>query len=218
MRIKLIALVCFCLFMLSGCGKNGENQDSSALVLAAGGTTEYVIVRGDSASREEIGAAVLLRDAVLKETGIKIPIKTDWVKDKSDLPVSAKEILVGKTNRAESAVVLGPGECIVSVSGDRIVISGSGTGTAQAAAEFFVSAFVSKDGVYVPETTGMRFFIKTPVTETAGASLIEEEGEEMPLSVKIKLLHGIPRLYINDELTIPVLFFGNTDIGTNVAE
>lgn len=218
MSAKLLFLISFCLFILFGCVNTDEKPDGFLLNVVADGKSEYVIIRGDIASDEEIDAAVMLRDSILNSTGVKLQIKTDWMKDESDIPVSAKEILIGHTNRTESDMLLNPGECVVTVSGNRIIVSGSGSGTVRTAAEYFVSAFADKDKVSVPAETDMRFMVDTPIDETAGVPIIEEEGDGMPLNAKIKLLNGIPRLYINDEYTVPTLFFGNTDIGTNVTE
>lgn len=35
---------------------------------------------------------------------------------------------------------------------------------------------------------------------------------------EIRMHHGRPTLWIDGKLQIPILFFGNTDIGTNVTE
>ncbi|MHB1151307.1 MAG: hypothetical protein ACYCWE_07775 [Eubacteriales bacterium] len=215
---KLLLIILFSLFTLFGCVIKNQTPEKLLLNVVADGKTEYVIIRGDIASEEEIDAAVMLRDSILNTAGVKLQIKTDWIKNESDIPASAKEILIGQTNRTESDISLDSGECVVAVSGDRIIISGSGSGSVRAAAGYFVSAFVEKDGVSVPAETDMRFTIETPASETTGTPMMEEEGDGMPLNAKIKRLNGIPRLYINDELTVPTLFFGNTDIGTNVTE
>ncbi|MDD4774241.1 MAG: hypothetical protein PHZ09_11685 [Eubacteriales bacterium] len=214
MRLKLLqaiqAIFILCgLLCLSGCETKNEISKPSLLTIVEGGGTDYVIIRSDIAGDDEIKAAVMLRDALLEATGVKLTLMTDWVKGKGDIDFSAREIIVGKTNRIENNMAAENGECVIAVSGDRIIITGEGSGAAVAAAEYFISDYVTGPTVSVPKNTDVRFFIYTAA---------DEGVDVMPLVTQVKTLNDIPRLYINDKLTVPLLFFGNTDIGTNVTE
>ncbi|MBR4033444.1 MAG: hypothetical protein IKJ04_01425, partial [Clostridia bacterium] len=62
----------------------------------------YKVVRSDKASKEIVSAAVDMRKTLDEMSG-DITIGDDWVKSGTEIPETALEILVGKTNRPESA-------------------------------------------------------------------------------------------------------------------
>ena len=67
------------------------------------GITEYVIVYPEAASDAVYDAVLALRDAIRDVTGVELPVVSDLVEVGDEVPVGTKEILVGATNRYESA-------------------------------------------------------------------------------------------------------------------
>ena len=109
-------------FFLTGGDNTQPEKTISAEVLAErfGG---YTIVRPDSASDGEVSAAVYLRSA-FEENGYTINITTDWVNRGEEVPTDTAELLVGSTNRPETAQYtanLRQGEFVVGKEGNRSV-------------------------------------------------------------------------------------------------
>lgn len=75
-------------------------RDPTNLYIVADGKTDYKLIRGDSAKAEIKTAFIQLNSAIKEATGVNIPMETDWAED------TETEILVGKTNRAESKEAL----------------------------------------------------------------------------------------------------------------
>lgn len=76
------------------------------LVIAGNGASDYAIIRPDKGDTAEVDAAVRLFKAVEEATGVAPVLTTDWVKNEADIPADAPEILIGSTNRAESAACI----------------------------------------------------------------------------------------------------------------
>lgn len=111
------------------------------------GASSFTIVRSDSASDIITQAAINLRKAIDAKFGCTMSIATDWVKRDDPIPTDTCEILIGKTNRPESAAAaeaLGAGEFIVDVvSPNRIVILGYSDEATVAAANAFLAQYVN---------------------------------------------------------------------------
>ena len=91
----------------TGDGETTSDEPPAMLSLAAGGAMEYMIIRPEKNHGDVLKEAVNgLRAAFREHTGAEPEIREDWVKDVSELPAQAKEILIGGTNRAESAAAL----------------------------------------------------------------------------------------------------------------
>lgn len=110
-RIAFVLLF-LCTALLFSCDshtsshKNGdttEMETQSSQILSD--TPIYTIVRSDSAGKEEIDAAVRLRNELRDNYNMDVTLTTDWIKRGEDVESNrmAHEIVFGKTNRAESA-------------------------------------------------------------------------------------------------------------------
>ncbi len=121
-----------------------EKTEAPATVPLAG----YKIIRSEKASDSMISAAVNLRQT-LSAAAENISISDDWLKPGEELPAEALEILVGETNRPESAEVRG--ELLADdfavkyfpESGRIVICGGSDTATLKAI-EYFLE-FCIKD-------------------------------------------------------------------------
>lgn len=84
-----------------GTDGTGETPNTKWLHILKDNSTEYVIVRAVGAKDWEVELSVLFRDTIQKLTGIAIPIIDDYENaDTGDLR-TAKEIIIGTTNRED---------------------------------------------------------------------------------------------------------------------
>ncbi len=97
-------------FGLVSCDNGGGNDKAPAPVYTLGNIREtvsaYTIIRSDKAASLVIDSVKLLRSTVEQTTGVKLDISEDWVEDPSTLDSTAREILVGDTNRLESKTAM----------------------------------------------------------------------------------------------------------------
>lgn len=110
----------------------------------------YKVIRSENASKQIVSAAVDMRKT-LDETSGNITIGDDWIKSGETLPEKALEILVGETNRPESAEVMGgllAGDFAVKYfpESGRIAICGGSDEATLKAIEHFLE-FCVKDGM-----------------------------------------------------------------------
>ena len=124
---------------------------AEVITLAKGGNAEYTIVRGEGADKTEINAAVTLNQA-LNDMGYgKFTITTDWIKPGEEENVkTAKEILVGKTDRDESKAALSSvasGSYIIEAVGSKIVILGDSSLGTEKAVDDIISGKVEPKGL-----------------------------------------------------------------------
>lgn len=127
--------------LLSAC-KTENQADTEADVLPVCG---YIVIRSDMSAQNVTDASVKLRRTIADATGEDIKIATDYVKDPSGIPVSAKEILVGSTNRTESMTAaegLGEYDFKIVRDGERIVIAGGSDKAVTGAVEYFIEQYI----------------------------------------------------------------------------
>ncbi|MBQ7940474.1 MAG: MBL fold metallo-hydrolase [Clostridia bacterium] len=128
-RILSLSLVLIAaVTMLVGLAKPAQAADTAGkaqtLGIISGGKSSYVIVTPKAASEEVESAAQELRDAIRKKTWVSLKVKTDLLNVASKK--SDTEILIGHTNRAESAEVMKDvpyGEYAIRVVNQKIVIA-----------------------------------------------------------------------------------------------
>lgn len=81
-------------------GSTPGEQNKNVLSIIKNGVSDYVMIRSDNAKPDVRAAFSKLGEEVLTKTGVKIEMDTDWAEKGS------KEILIGNTNREESAKAL----------------------------------------------------------------------------------------------------------------
>ena len=120
---------------------------SSAVALVENGKSNYIIVRSATGGSAEKELAEAVRAAVLERAGVRLPCVTD------DSPAAQNskgfEILVGVTNRAESASarrVLRYRDYSVTVAGNKIILAGEEQYMLPSAADAFLNGLFAKDG------------------------------------------------------------------------
>ena len=108
--------------------------------------TDYVIVRPDLASSTLISTASKFKSALDEKLSASVTLTTDWVKRGEEVdPTNAKEILLGLTNRPQSAEIQGQIQGIgyaIALSGNKIVITATNDAALDTAVEDFLSTYV----------------------------------------------------------------------------
>ena len=140
---------------------------------------------GERAGKSAIAAAVRFRNALESATGINIKINDDWIRPGDNTDYSqAYEILVGQTNRPESAeasALLEKPGYIIKIIGNKIVIAASSDALLDTAVDFFINTYLSKaspDGVI--ELYGeyvMTDFEFLPIVQNGGSEFTLNRSE-----------------------------------------
>ncbi len=118
-------------------------DEPESITVFADGATQYKLVRPEDASDEVTAAVVALNKALNEKYATTFQIVTDF--EKRDFDVSTRykfEIVVGATNRDESAAALGEityNESLIRVDGTRLVIIGGNDAATVAAVEYFMA-------------------------------------------------------------------------------
>ncbi len=156
--LKLIALLLAVLLLvptLAAC-KPGEGdgssttntdvplvQDPVTLDLSA-----YTIVHESDYSNEYKECTKKLRTEIEERTGVKLGVDEDFVYPGHEITPTAKEILIGKTNRPETAKYLEgmrEKDFVVTFENDRVIIVGGNAESTMRAVEYFLETYVDSD-------------------------------------------------------------------------
>lgn len=150
----IFLLILSFLLPFSSCNTNNVGEPSSKTEETSDETSTAsfnVSLDGYTVIRPEKTSSVLLNSATslftrLKELGYSTDIGDDWIKAGSQLPASAKEILVGQTNREESSSVytsLAQNDYVIEYfESGRIVICGGSNSATKTAVEHFISTYL----------------------------------------------------------------------------
>lgn len=160
--LTLLCLGCAAAAAMTGCQSDAgqANTDTTAPVTTAatvaaeplcifsGTSSAYQIVRPEECTDVVTAAATTGWRAFEDTFKTRINISTDWVKRGAEIPAMAAEILVGPTNRPESAAVaaeLTDGTYRIKTIEDRIVICASSEWMLEKAMEEFLAAITVDD-------------------------------------------------------------------------
>ena len=152
----LIVLCCVVLMaaalLLSACSAQEKEEDLGPLLTVTGedGSIIYQIIRPDISGDEITKAAVSVSRGMREVFGGEITIGSDWIghDGTADYPEIETEILIGKTNRAESQQVLDTlkaGEYAIRVVNKKIVVIGESDYGTTLAVNYFVEMYLSGD-------------------------------------------------------------------------
>ncbi|MBR4292822.1 MAG: hypothetical protein IKT54_04330 [Clostridia bacterium] len=124
------------------------NEPTVTLDLVKNGETPFTIIRPEM---DESGATVeqmkAIRDSFKENTGIRISMEIDWLKVGQEPDPEKYEILIGQTNRPESAEAikgLKYHDYVVKVVGNKVVINGQSPEALKMAADYFINEVLSK--------------------------------------------------------------------------
>ena len=138
--LALLLAILMVLPILASCKKEEE-----PLTLVAEGASEYVIIYS-SKNKTEREAAQDLRTAIKNATDVTLPLKSDSEIKESNLPASAKEIVVGTTNRAESKAVIASMRAKdygIKLTNERIIIAGGTPAATENAVNHFINTYIN---------------------------------------------------------------------------
>ena len=114
---------------------------------------EYVIIRKDEASDTVNEAALSLRNALNQKLGTSLKVKVDLIAEKAGYRVIPTEIIVGDTNRDETAAALAGlrrNDYIIKLDGTKLVIlGGCDEATAAAVTRVIDGGFIPEDGMKI---------------------------------------------------------------------
>lgn len=118
--------------------------------------SSYRIVRSDTSSDAEKDALVALHTAIRKKTGVLLNVATDYS------PEQKYEILVGKTNRSQSADAaegLAYADYVIKQVGNSIVIVGGSNPATATAVDFFIENYINEENksLMIPQGDGLVF-------------------------------------------------------------
>ena len=143
MKKKLLCLLLAVLIILplfTACSKDGKRID-----IVKNGTSDYTIILPED--KDEGNAAIKLLKAIEKNTGVTLPYEED-IFSSEDQPKSAKEILVGQTNRAaseEALAELRPKDFMIRYVDGRVVILGGSPEATVRAVDHFIETYVKAE-------------------------------------------------------------------------
>ena len=101
---------------------------------------DYTVVRPSDCRKAVISAAQRVHKYLGDTLGAKISLKEDWVKPSEDPDaVSKTEVLIGTTNRRESAEIECESGWYVGVRGDKVIIIATREKYYDAAVDYFIS-------------------------------------------------------------------------------
>ncbi len=121
-----------------------EPSGSGTLTINAENASEYTLIRDDLANDTLKSAITGLRTLFTKKE-FEIGYQSDYAKSDADIPTNTKEILVGKTNRAESiefAKKLKKNDYVIAVKNSRIIILGGSEESTLKAIEYFENKYL----------------------------------------------------------------------------
>lgn len=170
---SVLLILCLSLGLLTACGSAEQQTDTTTApadtatsvptettepaptgltVIAADGSTSFKVVRDEDANNVIVELAIDLFNTLNEAYNTKVGLSDDWVrKTDEDGTVTTEdyEILVGDTNRKESALAkeqLGDNDYIICVMGNKVVIQGKNVFNIKYAVEQFVAKYVTKAG------------------------------------------------------------------------
>ena len=114
--------------------------------LMVDGVSQYTLIRSDAA-KDQTALKMMqkINRAIRDRTGAEMQMDSDW--DKKDM--TKYEILVGDTNRPETAEVLatlGDYNFAIKKSGNKIVIAGKNEYSLTAGVNYFIDEYIDKNG------------------------------------------------------------------------
>ena len=105
----------------------------------------YVFIRPESTSAALLASAVQLRKDLEAAAGTTIKMDVDWLKPGTEADDAAYEILVGNTNRKQTAAALekaGEAGFVIQLDGNKLVIVGSNDTMTVAAMDYFTQTYL----------------------------------------------------------------------------
>ncbi len=145
----LLAFVIIVLMGLVSCDNENDDarkEESDMLTLLADGMTDYTLIHSDSASEMVFEAVSNLCSSFTEQFGIAPDMRSDWTKEGEKIPAGTREILIGATNRPESAKAmkaLKDESFLIKVYGERIAIVANSDAMLAEALNYFFEDYIA---------------------------------------------------------------------------
>lgn len=152
---KIWIILCLALLLLVGCGDEQVPPEVETTVppetavptptsytLIENGVCQFTVVRSERANKETIELAQNIFHALSKHAGGTVKLTTDWIKPGTEYDPNTYEILVGKTDYAESAEALkqvGYNQYGLVPVGNKLCVVGASLESLQAASQMLVN-------------------------------------------------------------------------------
>ena len=152
--LALSVLLLLSLLLTSCGGDKGETTPApSAPPVAVSGIDEYKIVYPYGTSGEVYAAIRRLQTAIEDTTGARLSLREDFVGYGNPAPTDTKEILIGRTNRTESAAQrVGRDDTAICFENNRVVITGGDDAAVIGAIDKFIATYLHDATLWVPAT------------------------------------------------------------------
>ena len=217
-NVLLTALLLFIASLLvtamTACGTGvgpGEGAESTAEEVKSVpySLSEYSVIRPENTTNEVISSAVTLRKQLNEMLGdYVVTITDDWVKGGviTDEITAAKEILIGNTNRPESAKALEGIDTtcfVITVIGNKIVINAERTSMVALGVQYFMDNYMSliSEGILMlPENL---FYVSDPLKQI---TFIENNQQNLNVIYLDSLDNSMSTKDENDRLDLDVVY------------
>ncbi len=114
----------------------------------------FTIIRADRTSQAQIDAAVAINHSIKALTGTMLIIKTDYIQKGQSIDPAALEILVGDTNRPESAELKAEIEgnrFAIKTTDTKVIIVASNDNLIGVAVDYFIDTYLAGDNAEISE-------------------------------------------------------------------
>ena len=146
-KFRTPVLLLLCLTVLLAACRKQEPEEPAPEPAAPVSLSGYGLVRPQLTSDSVTARASDLYEALLDVVGGDPSFSTDFLPDGEQADPNAKEILIGHTNRSETAQVLAqlqPGEYAAALVGSKLVLVGYTERFTPMAVEYFLSAYLGE--------------------------------------------------------------------------
>lgn len=189
----LCAALCTLLFAACTQETGGEKQEAEDGVITAEMLSGYQITRSDFSSREETAAAVSLRRALAEVLGKEPVIDTDWDEGGA---IPEKEILIGKTNRSETAAFAerfraSGADCAYGVIDGKVILYAENADDLQNIVDKFAADVLGGAPCTVTEDHAPALTEGCFAGYTCIDRLVLEDGSDVHSSLRTDILWGV---------------------------
>lgn len=147
----------------SAVDSSGPPAASEIVLAAPGEAPKYVLIRPEDCGPALLDKVKDLRANICSMIDGSITIKSDWYKNESD--IADCEIVIGNTNRAESATYadqLGGYDWYITMVGQKLIINGGSEAAVVAALDHFMKEYVEgRERLAVPAEIDERYVSET---------------------------------------------------------
>ncbi len=211
-RLLCFVLATLLLLFLAACDKSGSGSAPEEppekitpdFVVAENGASSFVIVRGENASKDEINVAVALREMLREQLGVTVELKEDFIREGTKFVAQDNEIVVGLTNRAESADAsegLKMGEYRILQKGTRLAIAFGSAEAGMEALDWFAEHCIFPEQKLAGVPNGFDYAVRREFTydtitiaghDISEYTVIGDDSFTSRVREKIGELTGIP--------------------------